>query len=59
MKVFNLKKHRDFDLSSRLHGTKNDAKRIEFDRLPRKRVRPIWWYFLIFVLVYALYQYLR
>ncbi len=59
MKVFNLKKHRDFDLSYRLHGKKKDAKRIEFDRLPRKKVRPIWWYFLLFVLVYALYQYLR
>ena len=51
------KKYRTFDLESKLH--KDKQKRIEFDRLPRKKVKPFWWSLTIFIIVVALFYYLQ
>lgn len=59
MPLFNLKKHRTFNLSARLGHEQKEDKRIEFDRLPRKKMRSVWWYLFIFILSFVLYYYLR
>ena len=54
------RKHRTFDLQARLakeHGS--EKPRIKFDRLPRRKVKPMWWSFIIFVLIIIVYFYLR
>lgn len=58
MPLFNLKKHRSFNLSARLGHEQDNEKRIVFDRLPRKKMRSIWWYLFIFILSLVLYHYL-
>lgn len=58
MPMFNLKKHRTFDLGARLGHEQEKEKRIKFDRLPRKKVRSIWYYLFIFILSFVMYYYL-
>lgn len=58
MNIFGVKK-RTFDISARLHPRQTKGWRIEFDRLPRKKMRSVWWYFLLFALCFALYYYLN
>ena len=58
MSLFNLKKHRTFNLGARLGHDQEDEKRIVFDRLPRKRMRSVWWDMFIFILSLVLYYYL-
>jgi len=56
--MFNLRKHRTFDLQERLGHSIDNKRRIEFDRLPRKKVKPLWWVVMVFLIVLALYYYL-
>jgi len=57
-----LKKHRQFDLQRRLgdysHLKPENEKRIKFARLPKKRVRPIWWSIVAFAAVLYFFIYL-
>ena len=50
-----LKKHRQFDLQSRLgdysYVRPESDKRIKFARLPKKRVKSIWWSIIAFAAV--------
>lgn len=50
------KKYRTFDLQSRLHPRTGG---IHFDRLPRKKVKPLWWSLAVFIIVLLLYYYLQ
>jgi len=57
-----LKKHRQFDLQRRLgdysHIKTVDDKRIEFKRLPRKRIKSIWWSVVAFAVLLYFFFYL-
>ncbi len=54
------RKHRTFDLQARLDKERGKKeKRIQFDRLPRKKVRPFWWSVIVFLLVIIAYIYLQ
>ncbi|APF18914.1 hypothetical protein Calab_3270 [Caldithrix abyssi DSM 13497] len=57
MRFWGLRKHKEFDLESRLHA--KDKKRIQFERLPRRKVRSLWWTLIVFLIVLYLYFYLK
>ncbi|NOX89229.1 MAG: hypothetical protein GXO77_09385 [Calditrichaeota bacterium] len=59
MQFWGFKKYREFDLESRLHPERLKKKRIEFERLPRRRVKPLWWTLIVFAIVLYLYFLLK
>ncbi len=59
MRFWGFKKHRTFNIEERLHPERFKKKRIEFERLPRRKVKPLWWTIAVFLVVLYLYFYLR
>ena len=59
MSFWSLKKHKEFNLSERLHSKKEKERRIKFERLPRRKVRSLWWTIAVFLIVLYLYFYLK
>ncbi len=60
MKLPGTRKRRTFNFSYQLEADQNLKKRsITFDRLPRKKVRSIWWLVAVFFIVILLYKYLH
>ncbi len=55
MPLFEFRKKRAFDISERLHPKPAGQRRIKFERLPRKKLKPVWWLVILFLAVlYAL-----
>jgi hypothetical protein len=52
------KKKKSFNLQARLDKRRDGKRNIEFDRLPRKKVKPLWWSVLLFIIVASLFLYL-
>ncbi len=47
---------RQLNLEGRLNHHESEKNTIKFDRLPRKKTRPIWWLIaMLFVVFYLLY----
>ncbi len=59
MPFWGLKKHKEFNLSERLHPEKGKTRRIKFERLPRRKVRSLWWTIAVFLIVLYLFFYLK
>lgn len=59
MSLWGFKKHRQLDLEARLKERRSDERKIKFDRLPRKGVRPLWWSLFLFVVILFLFLYLQ
>ncbi len=59
MGFWGLKRHREFNLEARLHPERATKKRIEFERLPRRKVKPLWWTIAVFIAVLYIYFYLK
>jgi len=59
MSFLGLKKRRTFNISDRLHPKPVGQREIKFDRLPKKKLRPIWRLIFIFVIVLWTFFYLR
>jgi hypothetical protein len=57
--VLTGKKPREFNLEKRLNEDADDKPKINIERLPRKKVRPIWWTLLLFVIVLYLFFFLK
>jgi len=52
-------KRRKLDLEGRLYHREADKNKIEFDRLPRKKMKPIWWLIAMFIVVLYLLYFLK
>jgi hypothetical protein len=51
-----MRQRRELDLEGRLNYQDTNKNSIKFDRLPRKKMRPIWWRIgMIFAVLYLLY----
>lgn len=51
-----MRRRRQLDLEGRLNRHESKDNKIKFDRLPRKKTKPIWWLAaMFFVLLYLLY----
>ncbi len=59
MAFWSLKKHKEFNLQRRLHPDKKEKYNIKFERLPRRKVRSLWWTIAVFLIVLYLYFYLK
>jgi len=59
MSFFGLKKHRTFDLSSRLEPEEKGRRSIKIERLPRKKTRSIWWLIIMFAIVLYTFMFLK
>ena len=62
LKLFSpSQKNRKFDLQARLGKnsyTNNSDKRIKFERLPKKKIKPLTWTAAVFIVVLYLFYYL-
>ena len=53
------KKPREFNLEERLKKESQDIPKINIERLPKKKVRPIWWTIIVFAIVLYLFFFLK
>ncbi|MBN1409067.1 MAG: hypothetical protein JW956_14805, partial [Calditrichaceae bacterium] len=53
------KKPREFNLEERLKKVSEDKHKIKIERLPRKRVRPIWWTIILLAIILYLFFFLK
>lgn len=60
---FGQKKRRSLDIEGSLASRRQDdggeKRRIKFDRLPRRKVKPIWWLVAVFLIVIYLFFFLK
>ncbi len=53
------KKSREFNLEERLKKESEEKPKINIERLPRKKVRPIWWTIMVFAIILYLFFFLK
>jgi len=47
-----------FNFGEQASGKYDDKKRIKIERLPRRKIKPLWWTACLFLLVLIFYYYL-
>lgn len=53
------KKTREFNLEERLNRESRNKIKINIERLPKKKLRPIWWTIGLFLVILYLFYFLK